>query len=141
MVGERAQAQAAASTERPASNAPSSSDDVARGLFQAGSAAYGAGHFEDALGYFQRAYELSQRPGFLYNIGQAADRLHRDELTVAVFRRYLELVPNSEHRTEVESRLRALERLVALNAEVQRDRKSTRLNSSHNPASRMPSSA
>jgi len=89
-----------------------STDDVARGLFEAGRASYGMGEFERALDFFQQAYDLSQRPALLYNIGQASDRLHRDALTVQAFHEYLRLMPESEHRTEVESRLRALERLL-----------------------------
>lgn len=79
-------------------------------------ASYGVGKYEDALRYFQQAYELSQRPGLLYNIGQAADRLHLDAITVEAFRLFLERVPHTEHRIEVESRLRALERLVDFEA-------------------------
>ncbi len=96
-----------------------SSDQVARGLFQAGRASYDAGKYEDALKYFQQAYDLSQRPGLLYNIGQAADRLHQDQKTIEVFRLYLERVPDADNRAEVEGRLRTLERLVAAEAAAQ----------------------
>lgn len=97
--------------------APSnSSDEVARGLFQAGRASYDAGNYEDALKYFQQAYDLSQRTELLYNLGQAADRLHRDAKTIEVFRLYLERVPDAPNRAEIEGRLRALERIVALEA-------------------------
>lgn len=91
-----------------------SSDQVARGLFQAGRASYDAGKYEDALKYFQQAYDLSQRPGLLYNIGQASDRLHDDRKTIEVFRLYLERVPEADNRAEVEGRLRSLERIVEL---------------------------
>lgn len=92
------------------------SDEVARGLFQAGRASYDAGKYDDALKYFQQAYDLSQRPGLLYNIGQATDRLHQDRKTIEVFRLYLERVPEADNRAEVEGRLRTLERLVQLEA-------------------------
>lgn len=91
-----------------------SSDQVARGLFQAGRASYDAGKYEDALKYFQQAYDLSQRPGLLYNIGQASDRVHDDRRTIEVFRLYLERVPDADNRAEVEGRLRSLERIVEL---------------------------
>ena len=91
-----------------------SSDAVARGLFQAGRASYDAGKYEDALKYFQQAYDLSQRAALLYNIGQAADRLHQDRKTLEAFRLYLQLVPEAPNRAEVEGRLRTLERLVEL---------------------------
>jgi tetratricopeptide (TPR) repeat protein len=93
-----------------------SSDAVARGLFEAARASYAAGKYEDALKYFQQAYDLSQRAALLYNIGQAADRLHQDQRTVEAFRLYLERVPDAPNRAEVEGRLRSLERLVELEA-------------------------
>lgn len=96
--------------------ADDSSDAVARGLFQAGRASYDAGKYEDALRYFQQAYDLSQRAALLYNLGQASDRLHQDAKTIEVFRLYLQQVPNAENRAEVEGRLRTLERIVALEA-------------------------
>lgn len=93
-----------------------SSDAVARGLFEAARASYAAGKYEDALKYFQQAYDLSQRAALLYNIGQAADRLHEDQRTIEAFRLYLERVPDAPNRAEVEGRLRSLERVVELEA-------------------------
>lgn len=101
------------------------SDEVARGLFQAGRASYDAGNYEDALKYFQQAFDLSQRPGLLYNVGQAADRLHRDAKTIEAFRLYLERVPAAENRAEVEGRLRTLERIVALESETEQAQTNT----------------
>ena len=49
-------------------------DREARFLFEAGRTAYDAGRYREALGHFQHAYDLSQRPQLLYNVGQAADR-------------------------------------------------------------------
>lgn len=90
--------------------APETADDaVARGLFQAGKAAYEAGKYEDALGFFEQAHARSGRPQLLFNIGQAADRLRRDEKTLEVFRAYLTQVPDAPNRIEVEARIRQLE--------------------------------
>lgn len=50
-------------------------DQEARGLFEAGRAAFSDGRFDDALRYFRESFELSGRVELLYNIGTAADRL------------------------------------------------------------------
>lgn len=88
-------------------------DVEARALFNAGVAAYDAGRYEDALESFERAYQRSERPVLLYNIGQCYDRLRRDEEAVQAFERYLEAVPGAENRPQVEARLRALREAIA----------------------------
>ncbi|MFK7998660.1 MAG: hypothetical protein AB8H86_03645, partial [Polyangiales bacterium] len=55
-------------------------DVEAQARFTAGEIAFSAGRFEDALSDFQRAYELSERPQLLYNIGLTAYRLRDDVL-------------------------------------------------------------
>jgi len=102
-------AQAASPKTQPAS----ANDEVARGLFQAGKAAYEAGSYEEAMDLFEKAYARSGRPGFLFNIGQCADRLRQDEKALRAFRTYLEQVPDAVNRAEVESRIAALERAEA----------------------------
>jgi tetratricopeptide (TPR) repeat protein len=86
-------------------------DAVARNLFNAGKVAFDAGDYRDALQFFEQAYARSQRPGLLYNIGQAADRLRMDARALEAFRGYLQQLPDAENRTEVENRIRALEAL------------------------------
>ena len=85
-------------------------DDVARGLFQAGKAAFDAGNFDEALQYFEQSYARSGRPQLQYNIGVTADRLRQDERALTAFRAYLGQVADAENRAEVESRIRALEK-------------------------------
>ncbi len=89
-----------------------SADEMARSLFQAGKVAYEAGKYEDALGYFEDAYNRSQRPQLLFNVGQAADRLRYDEKALTAFKAYLSAFPEAPNRSEVENRIRALERLA-----------------------------
>lgn len=88
-------------------------DEEARGLFLAGSAALDHGHFDEALDYFQRAYQLSGRPGLLFNIGHTAQRLRRDELALQSFEQYLQEVPDAENRDAVEARIRLLRDAIA----------------------------
>ena len=65
-------------------------DEAARLTFESARQAFVAGDYEAALARFRQAYQLSARPGLLYNIAQTLDRLRRDEETVAALREYLE---------------------------------------------------
>jgi tetratricopeptide (TPR) repeat protein len=86
----------------------SSRDEEARNLFQAGRVAFSDGRYDDAMGYFRRAYELSGRPELLYNVGTTADRLRRTDEAVEAFETFLAEVPESPNRREVESRIAIL---------------------------------
>jgi tetratricopeptide (TPR) repeat protein len=111
-AGAQAQAQAASgsSAEVPVQ---SDYDREARFLFEAGRTAYDAGRYKEALGHFQRAYDLSQRPQLLYNVGQAADRLRQDELALDAFERYLSALPAADNRPAVEERIKVLREVLA----------------------------
>jgi tetratricopeptide (TPR) repeat protein len=85
-------------------------DEEARGLFLAGRAAYDDGRYEEALNYFRRSYELSDRPELLYNIGQTASVLNRDEEALWAFEKYLERYENAPNYREVEDRIMRLRR-------------------------------
>lgn len=85
-------------------------DQEARALFEAGRTAFRAGRFDAALKHFEGAYELSERPELLYNIGSAADRLRMDARALEAFEQYLEAVPDAPNREEVQSRIRVLTR-------------------------------
>jgi tetratricopeptide (TPR) repeat protein len=108
-----AQAGSAATAAASSQPAPAVNDEVARGLFQAGKAAYESGNYPDAIGFFEQAYARSQRPQLLFNIGQVADRLRQDDKALASFRAYVQQVPDAPNRVEVESRIAALERAAA----------------------------
>ena len=97
---------------------PLSADDLeARNLFAAGQTAFEAGRFERALEYFERAYELSHRPGLLYNVGIAADRLRNDQRALEAFEAYLASGAVEEaQRPAVEARVEALRRALASEA-------------------------
>lgn len=83
-------------------------DAEARGLFDAGNAAFEDGRFADALGYFQRAHELSGRPELLFNLAATLERLRRDAEAIAFYERYLAEIPTATNRRFVESRLALL---------------------------------
>lgn len=89
--------------------AQDASTDEARGAFAAGQAAYTAGRFAEALGYFERAYELTREPDLLYNIATVHDRLRHDAQALDAYRRYLEARPDADDRANIEARVRVLE--------------------------------
>jgi tetratricopeptide (TPR) repeat protein len=101
-------------------------DEEGRALFTAGRVAFDDGRFEDALGYFQRAYDLSHRPQLLYNIGAASDRLRRSQQAIDAFERYLAEVPDAGNRREVEARVRLL-REDAVREEREREERERRV--------------
>lgn len=88
-------------------------DEEARAVFSAGSTAFDDARYDDALAYFQRAYELSQRSVLLYNVGVAADRLRRDRVALDAFERFLAEVPEHPRRRDVEARVIVLRQIVA----------------------------
>ena len=103
----------AASEPSEASETSGSADEVARGLFQAGKAAYEAANYTDALNFFEQAFQRSGRPQLLYNVGQSADRLRQDQKALDAFKQYLQKVPDAPNRVEVETRIGVLERTLA----------------------------
>lgn len=93
---------------------PTEAMDVeARALFEAGTTAFDDARYADALEHFRRAYELSRRPGLLYNVGIAADRLRRDADALEAFEAFLAAVPEHPRRRDVEVRVAILREAVA----------------------------
>lgn len=107
-----------ASAQSPAES--SATDAEARGLFLAGQAAFDDARYADALGYFRQAYELSGRPGLLYNVGVAADRLRRDDEALAAFSQFLREAPE-DHPSyrDAEARVRVLRGVAEDGAEAE----------------------
>jgi tetratricopeptide (TPR) repeat protein len=86
------------------------SDSEARALFEQGRTAYDAGHFDEAVRAFRRAYVLSPRFPLLYNIGQAELRAGHDALALDAFQGFLRQSPADDaRRSEVEERIRVLQ--------------------------------
>jgi tetratricopeptide (TPR) repeat protein len=102
---QRSRASAPAPATRPEN---SERDEKARQLFSAGVVAYSEGHYENALENYRLAFEMSDRPELLFNVGIAAERLRRDQEAFDAFTLYLERVPAAENRPFVEERLAVL---------------------------------
>lgn len=92
------------------SAAQDESDAEAQARFTAGEIAFGAGRFEDALSDFRRAYELSERPELLYNIGLAAYRLRDDVQALEAFERFIEALPGHPNAAQVRGRIETIRR-------------------------------
>src|SRR5262245_42169971 len=60
----------------------SDSDREARVLYEYGSRAFDEGRFREALQHFQHAYDLSHRPGLLFNIGLTAEHLREEQVAL-----------------------------------------------------------
>lgn len=103
----------AAAQEEPPEEPPNGTEGEAREAFEQGRDAFHDGRFEYALERFRFSLELSGRPELLYNVGQTLERMQRPEEALVALRRYLELVPDSYVRGNVEGRIGALERAVA----------------------------
>lgn len=104
---------AALATTGAAAQEADAHDEEARALYQAGRVAFDDGRFADALGYFERAHELSGRPQLLFNIASAADRLRRNAVALEHFEGYLEAVPDAHNRRSVEARIALLRDALA----------------------------
>lgn len=108
-----ATAQEADTTLAPDDASAAARDAEARGLYEAGRAAFADTRFEDAFEYFERSHALSGRPELLYNIGLAAERAGRDTDAVDSYRAYLAALPDAENRRDVLARIEVLERRLA----------------------------
>jgi tetratricopeptide (TPR) repeat protein len=77
-------------------------EERARVHFQAGEALYKLGNYKDAVREFSAGYDLSPRPEFLLDLGQAYRQLHEDRQALAMFRRFVdEAAPSDPRRLEV----------------------------------------
>ncbi|MCA9529530.1 MAG: hypothetical protein KC543_05300 [Myxococcales bacterium] len=94
--------------------------EQARRAFEAGTAAYNAGRFADALDSFQRAYDLTGNADLLYNVATVADRMRLDERALDAYQGYLAERPNSTDRENVEGRIRALRASIASRVAAER---------------------
>jgi len=82
---------------------------TARAHFDRAQVLYSLQRFQDALDEYEAAFELSQLPGFLFNIGQCHRNLGQLDQAVLAFRRYLVLDPGARDRADVEHLIAQLE--------------------------------
>ena len=104
---------AAARARRPAT------PTRAQAHFDRGAKLYNLGHFQDAIGDFEKAYDLDPSPIFLFNIAQSHRQLGNKERALFFYRRYLEQAPNAANRDDVERRMKELQAALQQEAEVE----------------------
>jgi len=105
-------------TEDAESGPDEATDSEARSLYDAGTAAFSDGRFEDALDRWREAYELSARPKLLYNIATALDRLGRSSEAIEGYASYLEAVPEARNENYVRRRIDVLREQERARAEA-----------------------
>ncbi len=92
---------------------PPDEQEAARKAFREGDAAFKASRFEDALGAFERGYELSRRPRFLLNIAHTQRKLGQMRAALASYRRFLLTDPKPEDRDMAKDMAAEIETLLA----------------------------
>ena len=85
---------------------------AARPHYEKGASEYNLGHFAEAIGEFEKAYEQDPAPILLFNIAQAHRQSGNNERAAFFYRRYLEQEPNADNRPEVERRIKDLEGVI-----------------------------
>lgn len=89
--------------------APAPSDDeMARDHFLVGRSEYDRGDYTKALEEFERSYQLSRRPGLLYNIARCHDKLGQRALAIDAYERYIVAAPEATDRADAKARIDAL---------------------------------
>jgi hypothetical protein len=82
----------------------------ARQHFENGQRLVDEGRFANAYTEFERGYELSGRPLFLFNMGECARQMGDDERARRAYERYLEQDPGGQLAATAQQRLAALPR-------------------------------
>jgi tetratricopeptide (TPR) repeat protein len=101
-------ATAAHADERPVA-APASAEAAAREYYRIGNAHFDAGRYLEAQAAFAAGYEMSQRPGFLWNMAECARLLKDDARALELYRRYVSAAPHdAPQRADAEKRVEEL---------------------------------
>jgi tetratricopeptide (TPR) repeat protein len=102
----------ASAQPQPQQQPPPGEDERARELFLEGEAHYAAGRYEEAAERYLQAYELSQRPELLFNLGNAYERLG-DYAKAAQYLSQYVASPRARDVVSVRERIRRLEAAAA----------------------------
>ncbi len=102
----------------PSENTAMMSDEeqamqLAKKHFEKGKNAYSASDFTAAIREFKAAEALKPSAILDYNLALANEKQGKKKVALSYYRRYLELLPQAQNRSEVEKRIAALEKAVA----------------------------
>jgi tetratricopeptide (TPR) repeat protein len=95
-------AQAQRRGNSPKNNAQDSRKQKARASFDIAQRAFDLGKFDEALTFYQAAYEELPMPAFLFNIAQCHRNMGNAEQALFFYQRYLSLEPAPPNRPIVE---------------------------------------
>lgn len=113
-----------AAPKRPAAPAHDPRQEkAARSQFDRAEKAFNLGHFDEALGSYQAAYEALPLPAFLFNIAQCHRNLRNREQAVFFYQRYLSLAPDAPNRPVVEELIAEQKRLIEYEQPAEPDEK------------------
>jgi len=83
--------------------------EQAKAKYEEGKGHYQAEKYEEALAAFTEAYNLSNKPDLLFNLGVCSEKLGQNKKAIAYYELYLEENPDATDRDDVTKRLEALE--------------------------------
>ena len=86
---------------------------AARRHYERGQKLFNLQKFDQALEQFQKAYDASPIPDFLFNIGQCHRNLGDHEAAIFSFKKFLKLDPEASNRDLVEKLIEDLEQKIA----------------------------
>lgn len=91
--------------------------EQAKVKYEEGKAHYEAGEYDKALAAFTEAYNLSNKPDLLFNLGVCSEKIGDSTKAIAYYELYLEENPDAADRDDVAQRLAALKESQAEPAE------------------------
>ena len=90
-----------------------SASQRARQYFRDGQRMFAMGRFRQALASYQKAHKLFEHPDILFNIAQCYRNIGDYESAIANFRKYLDELPEADHRKAVLDLITKLEKEMA----------------------------
>jgi tetratricopeptide (TPR) repeat protein len=93
--------------------------ELAREHYMRGTSYYDLGKYQEAIREFEAAYESKNDPAFLYNLAQSHRLAGNPEQALHFYRTYLKRAPNIPNHTEIDERIKKLEKLVEQKAAAQ----------------------
>lgn len=85
---------------------------LARKHYQDGTKAFDLGHFDEAIKEYEEAYRNFDDPVLLYNLAQAHRLAGHAADALRLYKVYLNRAPGAKNRTEVQTKIATLEKLV-----------------------------
>lgn len=92
--------------------AEASEDEKYKARIEEGKKAYSRGDYERAIAEFKAAFDISAKPGVLFNIAKAYERMARYEEAIEYYQQYLDLYPTAPDKSDVEETVRRLRKSI-----------------------------